>query len=467
MLFKSVLGITLGEKRLCAVWIKGTLTGSNLESSLTAAFDSHMGLAERCEKAEKLIADFILDNKIGSCEIRLGISRELVIMRSLKLPLAVKENLRSTLTYEMEKYVPLAVEDLYFDYHVHEVDKKEKWIRVLLAVVKKEDAAPLIALSKSLLCGAVSLEASTSGIAGLLRVNPPIKQKTFAYLFFDDNDVDMGVVEDGTIAASYHHNRDAPDKSDKPDKKDKESLSEFIIRRFENIRSWAPVEPGTPLLVCGSEISDNTIETLKENSNLEVITLDINDFGLSSHSLIKAHGLALSGMHNLPAKLNLLPEKDRGKPNRARLYVLAVLSVLIILTAVFWAGSAMIHQHSLNKKLDTELLNLTHGIQKIDNLLRTSEALERKLERLNQLRSETVLISDVLLEVAKVFPDTAWVEQFNYAKGKFRIEGNADSASDLLTRLEKTQLFHEVVFSSAITRKQGKEHYRIGFKVEQ
>ena len=64
--------------------------------------------------------------------------------------MAVKENLRGTLLYEMEKYVPLPVDDIYFDCQIIAEDKETNKLRVLLVAVKKELIDPYVDLENPL-----------------------------------------------------------------------------------------------------------------------------------------------------------------------------------------------------------------------------------------------------------------------------------------------------------------------------
>ena len=53
-----------------------------------------------------------------------------------------------------------------------------------------------------------------------------------------------------------------------------------------------------------------------------------------------------------------------------------------------------------------------------------------------------------------------------YTQKKLEIEGQADSASGLITLLEDSPLFNDVAFQSAITKtKEGKERFNIVMKV--
>ena len=75
--------------------------------------------------------------KVSSCDIK--ISQEMILQRSISLPLATEEDIESVLAYEIDRYTPFNKEDVYFDVKITRRDKAEKKISVLLSVVKKQN----------------------------------------------------------------------------------------------------------------------------------------------------------------------------------------------------------------------------------------------------------------------------------------------------------------------------------------
>ncbi len=61
-----------------------------------------------------------------------------MIFKRITLPAPTEENLKDVLGYEMDRYTPFALEDVYFDYKIVTRDEANDSIQVLLMVVKKE-----------------------------------------------------------------------------------------------------------------------------------------------------------------------------------------------------------------------------------------------------------------------------------------------------------------------------------------
>lgn len=457
MIFKSVLGVYIGKSGFSAVWLRGTFGGVKPEFHLTADYEQEAGIQDRCEKAAGLIRDYIRDKGMGPVDVRLGISRELVILRWLQFPMAVKEDLKSTLTYEIERYVPLSVNDIVFDYRISGTDRKNKQLSVLLGVAKKEIVEPFSKLAQAILAGAESLEPGTAGLATVLAGERPVAGRDFVFACIDRQGIELGLVQEKHLVTS-HYQQLAMDAVD--------TIGFTVQEGMGHISSRMPLKPDTPLLVCGSDITADTLQALKEKTGCQVEYIDFKDLGMSSFSQIRAHGIALAGVRNQPPIINLLPENQRKRTGKTGYYLLIILSVIALLAGASWAGSILLQKHLMDKRLDTELAGLESQIKALRTVISRTEKNEQKLEHINSLRKETVLMTEVLLEISSIIPASAWVEKFTYSKDEFRIEGYAESASDLLTTLESSALFKEVVFLSAITRRYDKERYRIGFKID-
>lgn len=67
-----------------------------------------------------------------------------VLKRHIALPLAVEENLRQTLSFELDRYTPFRPEHVYFDFRVTERDTANRKLKVELAVVQRQKVDALV-----------------------------------------------------------------------------------------------------------------------------------------------------------------------------------------------------------------------------------------------------------------------------------------------------------------------------------
>ena len=119
MYFQASVGVRIERSRVSLVYLKRSLRGFFLAGHAVYPVEKE-NPEEKTAEIRKLVNEFLREHKISSADIFLGIARDLTILRYIELPLAVKENFRGTLRYEMEKYVPLSADDIYFDSQIIE-----------------------------------------------------------------------------------------------------------------------------------------------------------------------------------------------------------------------------------------------------------------------------------------------------------------------------------------------------------
>lgn len=213
------------------------------------------------------------------------------------------------------------------------------------------------------------------------------------------------------------------------------------------------------------EISENEITETLRNRNGGTRPADITGSGLPNQELVSAYGLALKGLTHVPVDLNLIPPPLRKKPSRLGIYTALILAVLLLLSLLSLGGSYFIQQTSILKNLDARLIRLKAEISDLDRIRQRTEQLEERLSYLSLLRGNNISVLDILRELTRVIPETAWVQNLSYLDRKVQLDGYAETATELIPLLEASPMFRNVVFLSSITRtRDGKERFRIGLE---
>lgn len=73
----------------------------------------------------------------GKFRLWLCLGRGQILCRSVTLPLAVEENLRQSLAFEIDRYTPFKLDQVYFDYRIADRNLAQRKIVVELAVAKR------------------------------------------------------------------------------------------------------------------------------------------------------------------------------------------------------------------------------------------------------------------------------------------------------------------------------------------
>jgi general secretion pathway protein L len=183
--------------------------------------------------------------------------------------------------------------------------------------------------------------------------------------------------------------------------------------------------------------------------------------------LIPAFGLALKGLISPAVGLNFLPADRRKKQGKTAYYTMFILIALALLSGVGWGASRAIHYRMSQKELALQIQKFSKEVGEVDRIRTEAEIIGEKISYLNRLQNTHPSVLDMLAEMSKKIPDTAWIQQFTVSDKGLQIEGTADSASELVPILEASPLFKDVGFLSGITKeREGKERFLMGLKPE-
>ncbi len=456
MYFQASVGINIESSRVSLVYLKRSLLGFSLAGHAVYPLEKS-GVQEKAAETAKLVNEFLKTHKILSADIFLGIPRDLTILRYIELPLAIKENLRGTLIYEMEKYVPLPAGDIYFDFQIISEDKKAGKIKVLLVAVKKEVIDPYLDSENQLGKGVTGIEINSTALVNYLSCKPVAPNAgAYATLSVDDDHLELGLVNNSFLDYSRRVKIDQGGGS----------LQSLVGEELELLRKTAGLEQGRLEVVsCGPD-AGLVAGLLKERKDIPLSFLDPSRTGIPSALLAPAYGLALKKIQKAPMDINLLPLTRREKVSKAGYYALVVLAGLLVAAILGWGGSNVLHQRRVSDKLESELKRLGTEVATINQTRDKLKALEQQLEMLNALRKRHVPVLNVLQELTRAVPQGSWLERFAITDKGGEIEGYADSASALIPLLAASPLLKDVAFLSPITKgKGGKERFRIGFNV--
>jgi len=395
LILQAGIGVDIRQDQVVLAYVTQSFRAVALAAHSVYALEPGWSPKEKMEAVRTFISDFRAENRITTRDLIIGIPHDQVIFREIEYPLSVRENLRSTLEYDIDKYIPLPAEDIRFDYQVIGEDRDKKRLKILLALIKKADCEPYISLCKHWPGGVYALSISTAA------------------------EVNCHAFASGNKA------------------KNLEMYVRKLIGKDEN----------------GQKGGDG------------VSPADLGRLGIPSQDLVPASGLALQVVREVPIGINLLPLEIRKKPSRIGYYTLIGLAILVTLLAMAWAGGQLFQQQMRVRSVEREIKQLSIEVGAVKEMQQRIKALEAKTEILRGIRGPTSAL-DILRELTQVIPETAWVTDLSLSDKGIRLNGFAQSASELISLLESSPIFEDVVFLSAIVKdsKQNMERFNISLK---
>ncbi|MDZ7698198.1 MAG: pilus assembly protein PilM [Deltaproteobacteria bacterium] len=461
MLFQASLGIDIQEKSVAIAYLKASFRGPRLVAHGIFPIEDELPSREKMLRLGQVVQTFLDKHKISSATYYLGIPREKAIVRYAEFPLVVKENLRGSLRYELEKYVPFPADELYFDYQVISEDKKSEKLRLVLLAVKREFIDAYISLLKHSSLRLSGIEVSSTALSNFFAALPePIENDAYSVIYGRDGGIELALLKSGFLS----HSRPFQVFQGDPD-----SVSQ-VMQGLRRIKEELKDHEG-PLktVVCNVEGMSTLLSGLKEDEAFDVRLFDFSSTNVPSADLIPAYGLALKGIQDLPTDVNLLPSEMRKKPNKLGYYTMFGLAGLVMVLALGWIGGMIFNTQRYVKQLDHELGRLQAQAANLEQTEAECNRIKQRIDALNPLRRNRLAALDVIKELSGRIPKNAWLLRLTYSDkdNKIQIEGWADSASELIPALDDSPIFRDVGFLSSITKnREGNERFRIGLELE-
>jgi len=464
---------------------------------------------------------FLSDFRGARANIFAALPRSEAFISYVHLPRAAGEDVRAAIGYEIDRHSPFAADDVYYDCHIVRHLPESGQIYVMLVVVPRAKVDFLIELFKKLNIRLQGVELTTTALVNGYAVSPdagagfdaaalarnthvraalrllarrfprfenlladqgedlepdgppPI---TVPVEYLDAERYELNVLADGALQYSRVFDctgRD-PDEAQLRDmlrhghqacihlpfEQVEERPLRFILSGRELDRNFAA---GVP-----AELSE--LFSVAAQLPLHPAPAQAEPLAAVAPLLFVPATLALKGLVPVALDINLIPPelRPRRRKSKRKLVAAAAACALLCLFAALalrWDSSRAAEQARTSAQLG-----------KLSREYKVLEAQREELARMEQLYESAQRIASrdvgklkVLRELTEIFPDDAWLTEFNYRadKSEIRLSGYALSASQLLPVLEQSDLFENVRFTSPITTDQRlrKEQFRLEMKL--
>ena len=460
MLFKSSIGIEINDLQVNIIFLKGSFKGVNPPVTSSCRIEPGKSVQDRQSDIVSFVNGFIRENKISAADVFVGISAVHAMMREIEFPLAVRENLRTTLAYEIEKYIPVSVDDIYFDYQITSENKEIDMLKLLLVAVKKDELAYYLEIADDLDIGVSGIEIVPAAIANYCVFHQEPQQEPLILLFSRDSGYDAAVLKQGSLVyAKTIAVPEAPIEAFEEASGDNFSCVSEQLVRLRNV--FFPDAENVRVILYGVSESDDLFRRL--SSEFQGLTIGLTHTPNRGEQFIPAYGIALNGIRDVSIAMNLMPVQLRKKPNKTGIYIMFGLAALLVLAGIGWAGSHLMVQRQILQNLDAELGRLRTQASAVEKIQSETEQLKKNVEYLRSLRPGGAYAVEIAEELSRIIPADAYLTEMKLIENKIRLFGTAESASDLIFLLEGSPLFQDVEFLAAIRKdRDGKEAFRIG-----
>ncbi len=466
--FIEGLGISIGQRHVALAHLVKRLATVTLAHHHVAPLPPMDSAEARRTALSGVVAAFLAEHSIGADRTFVALPRGSALLSRLTLPAAARNDLRQVVEFEIDRLLPVAKEEVFFDFLVRDIGASGEKLDVLVVAAQRRVVAEHLTALEQADVRARSVSITPVALLDLVSFLSGGEASPVVALVDDGGTVELDVIVERSLAASHLV-------------RSEEVSSAAAMERLvvEETRSVAPGalaprvycwqagragDPGLAAVSLPAELLASGPELLREAE--KVLSAPEGFFVAPDPALAPAIGVALGAVREAEAGLNLLPaEERRAVEEGPPLLTFFAAAVLVVVTLV-WLTSAVIQDYRISHRLHEELSALEPRIRAVHQDEDQAKALRDKLRVLTQ--GDHRRISAFLRELAEVVPQDAYLSTFRMRNDRIELEGFAKSASDLVPLLEKSKHFKNAQFTSPVTKVQNnQERFSLTTEIEE
>jgi len=410
-----------------------------------------------------LISTFISKNEVSKDRVSISIPREKTLVRFLRLPIATKENLRKVLEYETPKLTPFDKEDFWFDFQV--LKEETDWLYLVAVFVKKEELSPYLGLLKKMGIQPISIQIPAVSALNLFLYHEGEKENEISVLL-DVNDpfFEMNVLEGKEWKDNFHLPLPAQEKE------------EQILHAFKRREGKDSSLSRAMFFVYGLDATEKALPSFQETEGMRGVAsppvqkIEVGADESLPDYIYPSIGLPLTGLTDTRFKLNLLPPEMRRKVRDYGKPVFMVLLCLALILGLIWGGGVYSRYQSDLENLRSEVKKRKPEVEAVEKIQKQRTELALEMTEFERISRGAVSGVQILKELTLVLPPSVWIWHYKFAGREVEISGFADSASELISLLDKSPLFEKVEFLAPVTKERerriGAQKERERFKIK-
>ena len=381
----------------------------------------------KCDFESTVVKDFLLKESLDlrliidasgfqARDIVLSWPRERTIVREIELPGSSINELKETISYQLDSFIIFSEEDVYYD--IYSSNTAEYGENAFIFAIKKDEVDSIIS----------KLESSN------LKPNRIIPSPLSYIPLVNDNKV--AVIE--KCEDKYTFNVYVASTL----------VSTSLVRNNEILNEKiSEYEPDDIILSGWGQDATNDINN--DDMNVECWEESKQSFGA-----------ALNGLTDCLNGFNIF--KIKGRRHIPQLAWMGMLAVLALAFIFILPGIVNYKKRQSIMAVDAKLDELRPRVMISEKLKAEIDSVLEATNNLNEIIKNKSHRIDLLAELTQAIPDDTWVKQLSIKQNGFEIEGIGLSGSKVLTLLEYSPGFDHVSFSSPVTKeKTGKEKFKI------
>jgi Tfp pilus assembly protein PilN len=445
------LGVYLERRELTLVQVQQHFSGINLVNSLRIPIDP-----DNLEIVLPALRETITAWKVAASPVSLAVSSDFGFFQPGSLPAVASENLAQVVAYELDRFLPLPVSQLYYGFQV--IRQTGTDIHFMLLAVPRQRVERCLMLLKEAGLRPMGIELAPVAAAQAFVFQTGKKIPASWLLLHTMADGFELTHIDGPVVRGFCQKRGVQ----------KKDFFKAIQTHLSGM-----VEAGSgPFTLCvygepRPDVANRLIHTYDCNVIYpsEVILPEFSGTRDEGQKLT-AFGAAFSCLGKPAFGSNLLPVAEREPVSFPKFSLHNSLMIALLALCLIWAGSALLHTRFLLFQVNRQIARVTPEAREVENLLTEGRALAQQMTSLRALSASPDKLV-ILKNLTQIIPNNTWLYNVRLSKQILEISGTSQSASELIPLLEKSGWLKKTEFVSPIVTDATKnEHFKIKAEIK-
>jgi Tfp pilus assembly protein PilN len=464
ILFVSLLdGVLVPRKGISVTVARGRLSilgGSRFLARIRAGeekvYTFEDGRMVQPENVASTVTLAMEELKIRSADVTLVMPREWVAVRTLSLPSTVRDVVGNVIRVEFDRFMPFPATEALYDYRV--TGEEDGKIHLSLAAVKMSVMAPYLdALkAKGIAVSRITVGPSALGTLGLFATGCP----DLVCAALTETGYTGCTVMAGVPASFFGKNLPVGRDND---------VSAALLREMNERRSETERPGADPRLIFFEDAGQGIAMAAAAGDSVEVIDRERMarklGVGKSLFGLAGAGGV-LESLWPRARGYNLLSmgmEEKKKVPVAVTIVLVALLLVLLVPYALL----PLEREQRRLAEIERQIAARKEEVKRVEALKKEIEALSGEIDQIRAFKEARPTVLTVMKELTAVLPKNAWLTRSRVTDETVEIEGYAQSATEILPKLEQSTYFKKAEFPSPTIRDTRLNADRFVIKMEQ
>jgi Tfp pilus assembly protein PilN/RNase H-fold protein (predicted Holliday junction resolvase) len=356
----------------------------------------------------------------------IGLPLQHFSVRLLEMPTMARDDMRRALQFEMEKHLPLPVDEYVFDFLT---SKGRKGYRALVFSIRKDTVHALHKTMSDAGMAVVSIRCRTIDLLNSMAEISHDKQMNGVFVHAADDDYELAAIEDAGVVSVKRI----------PKQHDLANEVELALQQY----------PG------------------KVYASGEFEQLMLERFTARKAQIFSSYALLSSFAKKQRFSLEFIPPELAGQKKDFYPYAIAGCAVAAIAFFLLTGFVAYLKDaYALNSieaqinAIKTKASGVIETRKKLDALQDDRRVLVDFLDRSNRAVK-------AMRDLSQTVPSDTWIINLSLDdKGNIEVEGFSRKTSDLVLTLEKSGRFKSIAFAAPIISREGEERFSLKLEVK-